>query len=342
LQDLGMLVLNEAIPQAYGPVVAAARRSHRNLVQLEREKFGADHAAVGAWLLERWNLPVKYQLAVAASHDPTAFAESEASDVCLSTAVAGDIAEIWIDPATATRDAQDSAIRLLKMSPERFESLLGEVAAAIPEATSELDINIGGNEMVGQLLEQAREALVALSMRAQQQIQQIRDLSRHDRLTSVYNRSYLEEELPRQFEAACRSGQPLSVLFIDIDHFKKVNDTYGHEAGDTVLVFVASIIRTVVRASDIIARYGGEEFVCLMPDTDAKNAAAGGERLRATIESRSQIVKDDTEIRISISVGCATYSREHPFDDPKHLLRKADRCLYLAKERGRNRLVRAR
>jgi diguanylate cyclase (GGDEF)-like protein len=339
LQDVGMLVLNEAIPQAYAPVIVAAKGSHKKLVQLEREKFGADHAAVGAWLLERWNLPEKYQLAVAASHDPAIVAESEVSGFCQSTAIAGDIAEIWMDPATATSAAHNSATRLLKMSSERFESLLGEVAAAIPDVASELDINFAGEEMVGQLLEQAREALVALSMQAQQQVQQIRDLSRHDRLTSVYNRSYLEEELPQQFEAASRTGQPLSVLFVDIDYFKKVNDTYGHEAGDTVLVSVASIIRTVVRASDIIARYGGEEFVCLMSNTDVQDAAAIGEQLRTTIASKPQIIKDEIEIWIAVSIGCATHSRKHPFDDPKQLLREADRCLYFAKKMGRNRLV---
>jgi diguanylate cyclase (GGDEF)-like protein len=339
LQDVGMLALNEAIPQGYGPVTSAAKGSHQKLVEIERERLGADHSTVGAWLLEHWKLPEKFQLAVAASHDRAIAADSEHVGFCRATAVAGDIAEIWTDPTTAVSVAQNSAIDLLKMSPETFERLLSEVAAAIPEVTSEFDLNVGGEEMVNRLLEQARETLVTLSMQAQQQVQKIRDLSRHDRLTSVYNRSYLEEELPLQFEAASESGQSLSVLFIDIDHFKKVNDTHGHEAGDTVLVSVAGTMRTVVRASDIIARYGGEEFVCLMPNTGAQEAAAVAERLRRTIESRSQTNEEDPEIRITVSLGCATHSAGHPFQDSKQLLRKADRCLYRAKESGRNRLV---
>ena len=311
LQDIGMLALNEAIPKTYDPLIAEAQGSHPKLVALERERLGTDHAIVGAWLLERWNLPEKYQVAVAASHDPSIAMEAGDAGLGLTASVAGQIAEIWTDPVTATVVARDAAVDYLGMSPERFESLLGEVAAAIPEVVSDLDIDIGGEEMVNQLLEQAREALVTLSMQAQQQVQQIRDLSRQDRLTSVYNRSYLEDVLPQQFEAASRSGQPLSVLFVDIDYFKKVNDTHGHEMGDTVLIGIAGIIRAVVRASDIIARYGGEEFVCLLPNTEAKEAGIVGERLVAAIASSPQLTENHKEIRVTVSVGCATHSRLH-------------------------------
>jgi len=264
-------------------------------------------------------------------------ADSESDIFCKATSVAGDIAEIWVEPKAAASVAHDAAIGLLKIAPERFENLLGEVASVIPEVTSELDIDICSEEKARQLLEQAHEALVVLTMQAQQQVQQIRDLSRHDRLTAVYNRSYLDEELPRQFEAASQSGKPLSLLFIDIDLFKKVNDTYGHEAGDSALVFTAGTISTEVRPSDIIARYGGEEFVCLMPNTDAQQAAIIGEQLRASIASRT--IGNDSTIRVTVSIGGATHSIQQPFDGPKQLLGEADRCLYAAKAKGRNRLM---
>ncbi len=206
LQDIGMLALNEAIPKTYDPLIAEAKGSHPKLVALEREHLGTDHAIVGAWLLERWNLPEKYQVAVAASHDPSIAIEAGAAGLGLTASVAGQIAEIWTDPFAATGVARDAAVDFLGMSPERFESLLGEVAAAIPEVISDLDINIGGEEMVNQLLDQAREALVTLSMQAQQQVQQIRDLSRQDRLTSVYNRSYLEDVLPHTIRSSFPIG----------------------------------------------------------------------------------------------------------------------------------------
>lgn len=337
LQDVGMLVLNEAVPNAYDPLIAAAKGSHRLLVELEQEKFGTDHAAVGAWLLEIWNLPPKYRTAVRASHDALMLPDSELAGFCRATSVAADIAEIWVDPANATSIAWSSASGLLKMSPEGFKGLLREVAAAIPEVTGELEINIGSEEMINQLLEQAHEALVSLTMQAQQQVQQIRDLSRRDRLTAVYNRGFLEEELPKQFEAASQSGKPLSVLFIDIDFFKKVNDTHGHETGDTVLVSTAGTIRTAARTSDVIARYGGEEFICLMPNTNADEAATVGEQIRSSVAS--QTIGDAPALQVTVSIGGATHSRQRKLDDAKHLLGEADRCLYMAKAGGRNKMI---
>ena len=339
LQDIGMLALNEAVPQKYGPLVLAAGGSHQKLVQLEKKAFDVDHAAVGAWLLKRWNLPEKLQVAAAASHDPTAESAPDAGSFCRLTAVAGHIAEIWTDPGAATGVARDAAVNLLGMSPERFETLLGEVAGAISEVTSNLDIDVGGEEMVNRLLDQAREALVVLSMQAQQQVQKIRDLSNQDMLTAVNNRSYLEEVLPQQLDLACRSSKPLSVIFVDIDHFKSVNDTHGHEAGDTVLVSVAGIIRSAVRVSDIVARYGGDEFVCLLPNTDANEAANLGERILNAVRSEPHDFGGAKEIHVTVSLGSATHSPQSPFESGKHLMREADRCLYVAKAEGRNKLV---
>ncbi len=339
LQDIGMLALNETIPETYDPLILAAKGSHPRLADLERENLGTDHAAVGAWLLEHWNIPERYQIAVAASHDPSIAKESEAVNLGLTTAVAGQIAEIWADPSTATSVARDSALDFLGISSEQFESLLGDVAAAIPEVIFDLDLNIGGEEMANQLLDQAREALVALNMQSQQQVQEIRNLSQQDRLTSLYNRSYLEDALLQQFKEASRSGHPLSLLFIDIDYFKEVNDTYSHEVGDKVLVNIAGVIRASIRASDIVARYGGDEFVCLLPSTGVPEAGKIGERLLNTISSKPQLIETYKEIRVTVSIGCATHSSKHPFTDHKQLINEADRCLYAAKAAGRNNMV---
>jgi diguanylate cyclase (GGDEF)-like protein len=337
LQDVGMLALKEAIPRTYDILVAASKGNHLKLVELEREKLEADHATVGAWLLEQWNIPKKYQIAVKNSHNPEITCNPQAAVFCRATAVAGKIAEIWMDPAAATAIALNSAVSLLNITPERFEDLLGKVASAIPEVTSELDIEIGSEEKGEQLLDQAHEALVFPTLQAQQQVQKIRELSRQDLLTAVYNRSYFEEVLPKQFKIASRSGKPLSLLFIDIDYFKNVNDSYGHEAGNAVLAFIASAIKTAVRASDFIARCGAEEFVCLMPNTSAQEAAVIGEQLRASIESNN--IAKSAILRVTVSIGGATHSSQQPFAGPRQLLAEADRCLHIAKVRGRNRMI---
>lgn len=341
LQDIGMLVLHEAIPATYVPLIVSAKGSHVKLAQLERETFNSDHAAVGAWLLDHWNLPEKFQLATASSHDPEVAGESNVAGFCRIGVVAGLIAEIWIDPSTATSLAYKAAIDLLGMSTEKFYGLLGKVAEAIPEATSDLDVNLGGEEAVNHLLDQAREALVVLNMQAQQQVHQIRELSHQDSLTAQHNRSYIEDILPQYFDAVSRSGQPLSVLFVDVDRFKNINDTYGHEAGDSVLVSMAALIRSTVRSSDIVARYGGDEFICLLPDTGAGDAAVLGEKLRAAIEMEPQKIAVEGGIGVTVSIGCATHSPKHPYDSSRHLMRDSDQALYAAKAAGRNKLVSA-
>jgi diguanylate cyclase (GGDEF)-like protein len=341
LQDIGILALNEAIPSIYGPLFAESRGSHVKLIELERAKLGTDHAAVGAWLLDLWNIPEKYTRAVKATHAQKDAANSGSDLFCQATAISGNIAEIWMDPAAATCAAHDSVITLLKMSPEEFETLLAEIAAQIPEVTGEMDINVYSEEKSRQLLEQAHEALSALTMRAQQQVQQIRDLSRRDPLTSLYNRSYLEEELNREYLASSQSGCPLSLLFLDVDFFKKVNDTYGHKTGDSVLVQLAEVLKNTLRVSDFIGRYGGEEFVCLLPDTDAEQAGVVAERLRDRIASQSGVFKENEAVRITVSIGCATHAKPRLFENARKLLEEADRCLYMAKSKGRNGVVTA-
>jgi len=341
LQDIGMLVLSEAIPALYDPLAAASGRCHEKLVELEREALGIDHAAVGAWFLERWNLPERLRIAVEASHDPEKADGTEEAAFCRSVALAGRVAEIWTNPDTASAAgvALKEAGYFLEMPVEKLDGLLGEVAVSLPEITSILEVDIGGDDIVQRLLDQAREALVVLNLRAQQQMRDIQDLAQRDGLTSLHNRAYLEDLLPQYFGIAVRTGLPLSILFLDLDHFKVVNDTYGHQVGDRVLVSVAQVLRSAVRAADIVARYGGEEFVCLLPNTGESGARLLAERLRAGVEASPHRLDDGREIAVTLSAGCATFSSENPFNNVFHLLRIADRCLYAAKYAGRNCVV---
>jgi diguanylate cyclase (GGDEF)-like protein len=205
--------------------------------------------------------------------------------------------------------------------------------------TSNLDIDLGGEEMVNKLLDQAREALVILNLQAQRQVRQMQDLAHHDGLTSLYNRAYLETILPQYFEACLGANQPLSAIFLDIDHFKNINDTFGHQAGDCILISIARVLKSTMRTSDIAARYGGEEFVCLLPNTDAQAVKMVGERLRSAIAASPHKVENDLDIDVRASVGCSTCSAENIFDNPSELLELADQCLYAAKRTGRNKVV---
>ncbi|MBU0742991.1 diguanylate cyclase [bacterium] len=158
-----------------------------------------------------------------------------------------------------------------------------------------------------------------------------------DPLTGVYNRRLGMQRLRDEFLRAERDGTKLGVAMFDIDHFKKVNDTYGHLAGDRVLVAVTKAARGVLRESDVIIRYGGEEFLVVLPGATASDAKAVGERIRSEVEACA-VEDGDRSIRVTVSVGLANYHPER-IRLEEDLVRKADDALYTAKEGGRNRVV---
>ncbi len=158
-----------------------------------------------------------------------------------------------------------------------------------------------------------------------------------DALTGLYNRRHLEHQLDVEIASALRHGKQLSVAMLDIDHFKRVNDTHGHAAGDAVLQAFARTLSRLVRPEDLLARYGGEEFTLVLRDTDVLGAVTLANRLRTEIEA-TPIQFGDVTIRITSSSGVATLD-ECPEPDKATLMRIADERLYEAKQAGRNRVV---
>ena len=162
--------------------------------------------------------------------------------------------------------------------------------------------------------------------------EELRRQSVTDGLTGLYNRRYLDETLAREYARAKRYGTPLSVLMLDVDHFKRFNDAHGHEMGDRVLRAVARTTRGALRNHDVACRYGGEEFAAILPNTPLQGAFAVAERLRRDVEEL-----DIEGLRVAISVGVATYP-EHEAPGPEALVQAADAALYQAKSAGRNRV----
>ena len=159
-------------------------------------------------------------------------------------------------------------------------------------------------------------------------------LSRHDSLTNLYTRRILESKLHDDILRAKRYKTPLSVCMLDIDHFKKVNDTYGHAVGDRVLQTLATTIRDNLREVDYVARYGGEEFVIVLPDTNLDDAYDFADRLRNIVANRQLHPETNKKFTISISIGIASFHNH--CDTADKLLNEADEKMYLAKESGRN------
>jgi len=171
--------------------------------------------------------------------------------------------------------------------------------------------------------------------------EEIRILSITDPLTGIYNRGYLHERLPQEIKRSIRYKRALSLILCDIDHFKLVNDQYGHAAGDDVLKgFVNCVVASIREQIDWMARYGGEEFLIVLPETDFSGAMHLAERLRNVV-SQTPFQIDDQEIRISSSFGVSGFSPEALKEDLKvvDMLKCVDKYLYQAKEGGRNRVA---
>lgn len=165
---------------------------------------------------------------------------------------------------------------------------------------------------------------------------QLQQLSSTDRLTGLYNRGHWEASLKAAYARHQRYGNALSLVMLDIDHFKQVNDTYGHQAGDKVIEHVARLLHEHVRDSDVAGRYGGEEFGVVLSDTDQTGARMFAERLRKAVEEL-QVLYNDQSIRFTISLGVADLSQ--PSTDHAELIARADQALYTSKKTGRNRVT---
>lgn len=157
-----------------------------------------------------------------------------------------------------------------------------------------------------------------------------------DPLTQVSNRRPFLKTLEANFHNAAKSGRALSVAMLDVDHFKRINDTYGHDAGDKVLQQLSTMLIREFRTIDLVGRLGGEEFALVFPDTDIAGAFTACERLRKSVE-RQEIIADDNKIRLTVSIGLAALHGDS--EDGASLLKQADELLYLAKGNGRNKVV---
>lgn len=224
----------------------------------------------------------------------------------------------------------------LKNTPVVFltsRSSMGDIVAALrggahdylkkPFEPAELLARVGSAVHVKQLQDELGERNAELNR-----------MSRTDSLTGLYNRRHLDEALSRETNSAQRHHDWMSVVLFDIDHFKLVNDNYGHPAGDLVLVEFARRLTNGLRAGDIAGRWGGEEFLLILPRTDMAGARQVAERIR-TVTALTPIIAGDESIKVTVSGGCAT----GPTPEPGDLVQAADTRLYQAKVEGRNRIV---
>lgn len=164
----------------------------------------------------------------------------------------------------------------------------------------------------------------------------LRELARRDSLTGLWSRAYFIDLAEREMERTLRYGEPFSIIILDIDGFRQVNDTYGHPAGDKVLKACGQVILDTLRQTDVVARSGGDEFITLLPNTSAKNVQACIERIQKVL-ARTAVIYEGAEIRFTVCAGTATYCNSYTELDM--ILQQADKALCQAKSAGKNQYI---
>jgi len=350
LQDVGILALAQACPDIYLPLL---RGSDHNaaLLASERTQLRSTHAEVGAWLAGDWGLPRYLTEAIARSEDPTPSEDHFQACVQLS----GLVADIWLDadPDAARERALDQINARLQLDSARFDQVLARIAEALPSIASLFDASPTTPTRVRMLIEHAQELAMLRSLRQAQDAEhahrrademearakRLAEQAHRDALTGVLNRRQLDAVLGQEFARAARHGWPLSVAFIDIDDFKKINDAHGHLTGDEVLRGFAGALQAQLRTGDTVARFGGEEFVVLLPDTTEAVALEVMRRVLASIVAMPMAMLEDGPLFVTFSAGIATQGGHERFDGVQDLLRAADDVLYRSKNLGRNRVI---
>ena len=353
LEGIGILALDQAIAGFYSDLRPDA--SHLETIAYERERLADDHAAIGAWLLRRWNMPSELCHAVERSHAPERTdLDTDAGRFGRCVGLGSDLvsAILAIDVGARLSSFHDRAFYLLGLDVEQVGRIQERLTELTPDLGRLFDTTLLSADDALALTAHAQELLAGRSVILLQEVaalaqtnqtlvvqsEAFEDASRRDGLTGLFNRRYLDDRLAAEFAAANVSGWTLAALFIDIDHFKRINDTLGHHAGDGVLRATARLMRDVLRVDDILGRYGGEEFVILLPGASRTDARELGERLLDTLRQYRHHC-DDVDVVATASAGLAVHTPSAPFADGGSLVAAAGQAMSAAKRAGRNRLA---
>jgi diguanylate cyclase (GGDEF)-like protein len=244
--------------------------------------------------------------------------------------------------SSSLNNSVDENGRIIAKVPVISNDEFGQLAASFNNLSAQLN---EANERLQSKIHLADKELIKTNRQLVKQSEELRDISENlkkmsvtDELTGLYNRRRFDELMKSEMDMSHRYGDCNSILIIDIDHFKKINDNYGHPCGDSVLKDVSALLKSKFRKTDILCRIGGEEFVALCKRADKHSAMVIAENLRKLVETASMHY-GDTEIKITISVGIATVTNKSSDRDRDNLYRYADIALYHSKDSGRNRIT---
>ncbi len=373
LQDIGLLSLFLAFP---GQAVAWERLRGLNpdeRYREEQERFGTTHDHVAALLCASWTLPDELAFPIANHHGDF----HDAATLTQLTITRISTCADWIAAVFAATDKRLALVRCRKLLGDYFgfnaataDQLFTAVPACVQEVAGALNLNLGPQSSFDEILERANRELIEtaeqwqdraprlehalaererLAEELQQAYDRLAQLAYYDPLTTLVNRRRFDELFSAEIARHSRSGKPLSLVMMDLDHFKKINDSHGHPFGGAVLQSVSGVLKATLRSADVAARVGGEEMCLLLPETDAAGGRIAAERVRRAIE-QLLFPHERGEVRLTASFGGISWrceaqdlqsvraSLQKAPEIMAGILDRADQMLYLSKKAGRNRL----
>lgn len=335
LQDIGILAFHALLPEDY-PAVFSLADNHNALLAAECKAFGVGHDELGAALLEYWKFPDYVPTACRYSHTAP---EKPNAGINECVATSGYVTDYFL-----SQDRKEKIDEVTRMA-EAYLGLDGHALVEILEAMQNelrhvedlFEITILNPVHLNSIVTEARELLI---VHATIQVRELGDKIQHDGLTGAHNRAFFDETFQHEFQLSVQQGSPLSLAMIDIDNYKIFNDTYGHVAGDGVLVTIARVITEQIRQMDVLCRYGGDEFALILPGTTLSAARHILARIMESIAAISYKPNEMNTIHITTSIGLAVnMDKEKSFVTYREMLEAADRALYAAKHAGRNRIA---
>ncbi len=345
LNNIGILALVQCMPKQYSLVLKEMERTNCDYHEAEDQILGFNHMGAGEYLVRTWNIPETFSIPILYHHHPEKL-ENKPNEIVVLTKILH-LASLFVKLFSLPDKA--FLLSLIEFSAKnhgfdgmfKTEEIISQIQVETSSVFPLFELKLVEEKEYLNIIESARTELINLStdymnrfLDQERKIDQFRELAAHDGLTGLINYQAFHELLEKEISRAKRYGKQLSLAIGDVDHFKRVNDTYGHLAGDYVLRVVAEHLEKGLRESDMIARYGGEEFAILIAETPLEAALAAVQRLREGL-SELQIDYEGYKLSITMSFGLASLS---PGQDitKNNLIKQADEALYKAKREGRN------
>jgi len=365
LQNVGQLIFAATLPDLYDQVLARKEESgpERSDSEIETEIIGADHCLIGYEVARHWGFPKNLLLPIRYHHDPENCPEKDIQLCRNINAVY--LSDLLIrilysqHPEEYHKRFRSEAKKRLGLKVLAINTILKKVHSQVDQTAEYFGLKMQPTKSVEEILQEANLKLSLINMsyeeinreliRSKMELEKLtkeleqknkllENLANIDGLTEINNHRFFQNFLDQEINRSIRNEKTISILLADIDHFKRFNDTYGHQTGDFILKEFCRVCKENIREYDLIARYGGEEFIFVLPETEPDEALTVAEKLRSVVENYPF---DDGEsvYRVTISIGVASARPSGPGFKKNEFIGLADKALYQAKANGRNQVA---